>query len=462
MQGVFLREYGVASTLNFDLVEADGINFRVDAVPVSGDSKIMKDEGVEANTANLFADEGNGYSLPLTAEELTAARLQIYLIDSATKVWLDKSIVIETYGNASAQHAMNFNTTVPTVIENRQEIDTNSAMLNTISGDVAGLGGAVMRGTDNSLLAANVPINFSSLGIESDGDLTKVNLCANTTLVNTVTTNTDMRGTNSAALASVATEARLAELDAAKLPATTDRNETALAFISGDTAAILVDTNQMQGKLPTNNFMGSSVTTDKDGEIDSILAESRHISGDLVIVSGDTAAILVDTNQMQGKLPVNNFMGSSVTTDKDDEIDAIKAVTDNLPNSGALNDLATNLAETRHISGDLVLVSGDTVAIKAKTDNLPEGIKKNTAYSNFQFFMRDTSDHVSAKTGLSVSSNRSIDGGAFASTANSPSEISNGFYKIDLDAADLNGDTISFRFSATGADDTAITIITNV
>jgi hypothetical protein len=189
--------------------------------------------------------------------------------------------------------------------------------------------------------------------------------------------------------------------------------------------------------------MGSSVTTDKDGEIDSILAESRHISGDLVIVSGDTAAILADTNQMQGKLPTNNFMGSSVTTDKDGEIDSI-------------------LAESRHISGDLVIVSGDTVAIKAKTDNLPEGIKKNTAYSNFQFFMRDTSDHVSAKTGLSVSSNRSIDGGAFASTANSPSEISNGFYKIDLDAADLNGDTISFRFSATGADDTAITIITNV
>jgi len=338
--------------------------------------------------------------------------------------------------------------------------------------------------------------NYNALGIESDGDITKTNLCANTTLVDTTSTNTDMRGTDSAALASVATEARLAELDAAKLPATTDRNETALAFISGDTAAILADTNQMQGKLPTNNFMGSSVTTDKDGEIDSILAESRHISGDLVIVSGDTAAILVDTNQMQGKLPTNNFMGSSVTTDKDGEIDSIlaesrhisgdlvivsgdtaailvdtnqmqgKLPTNNFMGSSVTTDkdgeIDSILAESRHISGDLVIVSGDTVAIKAKTDNLPEGIKKNTAYSNFQFFMRDTSDHVSAKTGLSVSSNRSIDGGAFASTANSPSEISNGFYKIDLDAADLNGDTISFRFSATGADDTAITIITNV
>lgn len=42
---------------------------------------------------------------------------------------------------------------------------------------------------------------------------------ARVTLVDTTTTNTDMRGTNSAALASVCTEARLAELDAANLPA---------------------------------------------------------------------------------------------------------------------------------------------------------------------------------------------------------------------------------------------------
>ena len=41
-------------------------------------------------------------------------------------------------------------------------------------------------------------------------------------LCDTVTTNTDMRGTDSAALASVATEARLAELDAANLPADVD------------------------------------------------------------------------------------------------------------------------------------------------------------------------------------------------------------------------------------------------
>lgn len=44
----------------------------------------------------------------------------------------------------------------------------------------------------------------------------------NVTLVDTTTTNSDMRGTDNAALASVATEARLAELDAANMPADLD------------------------------------------------------------------------------------------------------------------------------------------------------------------------------------------------------------------------------------------------
>ncbi len=42
-------------------------------------------------------------------------------------------------------------------------------------------------------------------------------------------------------------------------------------------------------------------------------------------------SILADTNEIQGKLPDNFIMGSGVTTDKDDEIDAIKVKTDNLP-----------------------------------------------------------------------------------------------------------------------------------
>jgi hypothetical protein len=106
--------------------------------------------------------------------------------------------------------------------------------------------------------------------------------------------------------------------------------------------------------------------------------------------------------------------------------------------------------------------AGVTSVRQAKLDNLPEGIKKNTALSNFEFFMADASDGRTGKTGLSITALRSIDGGAFASCANAATEVSGGFYKINLDAADLNGTVITFLFSGAGADDTGLTVKTSV
>lgn len=106
MQGPFLRKYGVATTINFSLYEVDGVDLRKDATVGTADLFIMKDEGTEAAATNAATDEGRGYSLALTATEMQAARIVIYVEDqTATKVWLDDTIVIETYGDASAQHA---------------------------------------------------------------------------------------------------------------------------------------------------------------------------------------------------------------------------------------------------------------------------------------------------------------------------------------------------------------------
>ena len=88
------------------------------------------------------------------------------------------------------------------------------------------------------------------------------------------------------------------------------------------------------------------------------------------------------------------------------------------------------------------------------------GIRKNTALANFEFQMVDSTDHFSPKTGLTVTAERSIDGAAYGACANSPSEVSDGTYVIDLDASDLNGELITFKFTATGADPTYIEIRT--
>lgn len=55
-----------------------------------------------------------------------------------------------------------------------------------------------MRGTDSAFLAASAPSNFSSLGINASGHIDRVTLC------DTSTTNTDMRGTDNALLAASA------------------------------------------------------------------------------------------------------------------------------------------------------------------------------------------------------------------------------------------------------------------
>lgn len=86
-------------------------------------------------------------------------------------------------------------------------------------------------------------------------------------------------------------------------------------------------------------------------------------------------------------------------------------------------------------------------------------IKKNTAQTNFGFVMLNTGG--TPATGLTVTAQRSIDGAAFGACANSVTEIANGFYKLDLAAGDVNGTVINFRFSATNARDTQLTVITN-
>ncbi len=108
-------------------------------------------------------------------------------------------------------------------------------------------------------------------------------------------------------------------------------------------------------------------------------------------------------------------------------------------------------------------VGNATAAISVDSSGrvkIQSGVTKNAALANFDFPMYDDTDHSTPLTGLTVVAERSIDGAAFGACANSAVEIgTTGIYVIDLDATDLNGTTIMFRFSATGADDTMIEFV---
>jgi len=107
MGSIYLRKYGVAATVDFCLYELDGTDLVTNAASASGDINLIRDEGPpEQLDADAFVDEGVVYSLVLSVAEMTAARITVYIIDQSNpKIWLDKVLLIETYGHASAQHA---------------------------------------------------------------------------------------------------------------------------------------------------------------------------------------------------------------------------------------------------------------------------------------------------------------------------------------------------------------------
>jgi hypothetical protein len=86
-------------------------------------------------------------------------------------------------------------------------------------------------------------------------------------------------------------------------------------------------------------------------------------------------------------------------------------------------------------------------------------IKKNAACNGFMFIMTDTTNHA-PKTGLTVTAQRSLGGAGFSACANAVSELSNGVYTINLAASDTNNASLMLRFTATGADDLDILMLT--
>ncbi len=168
---------------------------------------------------------------------------------------------------------------------------------------------------------------------------------------------------------------------------------------------------------------GTTTLLDRATEVRLAELDAANLPADIAAVKVDTAAILIDTAEI-------GVAGAGLTG-----VAALILLT-------PANKLATDT---------------NGYVTEANVD----GVKKNTALANFMFLMVDATDGQTAETGLTVTATRSIDGAAFGACANAVSEIGVGMYKINLAAADLNGDVITFRFAATGALDRFVTIKTN-
>jgi hypothetical protein len=214
---------------------------------------------------------------------------------------------------------------------------------------------------------------------------------------------------------------------------------------------------------------------DSTADVAAIKAKTDNLPSDPADAS-DIAASFVTVNSKLDA--IDDYV--------DTEVAAIKAKTDNLPSDPAdASDIAAAFATVNstlstlggyidtEVAAILAAVDTEVAAIKAQTDQLAFSgggvsahllagqisIKKNQALAGFEFPMTDDTDHDPA-TGLTVTVQRSIDGGAFAAATNSAAEVSAGIYKLDLSAADLNGNVITLKFTAAGADTRFATIFT--
>jgi len=76
---------------------------------------------------------------------------------------------------------------------------------------------------------------------------------------------------------------------------------------------------------------------------------------------------------------------------------------------------------------------------------------KNVAFSNFPIKMVDATDFNTPETGVVATVQISQDGGAFVNCVNTPAtEISHGWYKIDLTAVEMDADVIILKCTAAG------------
>jgi hypothetical protein len=113
-----LRKYGVT----LDLATAGSLRIRMplrkagssdfatgsDWTPATGDVKVTKDGGAQANIGALPAFSNGSWEFTLSNTELSAKLVEVRIVDAATKAVDDDGFNIETFGHASAMYPTNY------------------------------------------------------------------------------------------------------------------------------------------------------------------------------------------------------------------------------------------------------------------------------------------------------------------------------------------------------------------
>lgn len=239
-------------------------------------------------------------------------------------------------------------------------------------------------------------------------------------------------------------QSRLSDLDSRLVSDVSDIRSmlTAMSSTDSDTYSLLSD---------LRSLVGAGVPLDA-----STMSDLRSAVLSLSGAISDAHSAAAQANSRTLVLQSNASDIYSLLSDLHSDVGVVSGIISDIYSAATVID---DFLDTE-VAAILAAVDTEVAAIKAKTDNLPEGIQKNATLTAFEFYMVDSTDHVSAKTGLTPTCERSIDGGAFAAMTNAPTEVGSGIYKINLATTDTNGDFITFKFTSAGADATLVSFKT--
>jgi hypothetical protein len=166
------------------------------------------------------------------------------------------------------------------------------------------------------------PANFAALGINSSGHLSRV------TLVDTTTTNTDMRGTDNAALAASWTATRAGYLDSVLLAANANQrtvNVTGSNHVAADIhelqPAVIDNTHFAAGAIDSNALAASAATEIATATLDDAVEGSETLRQAVRLIRaalvGRLAGAATTTVTMRDAANTKNRITATVTADGD-------------------------------------------------------------------------------------------------------------------------------------------------
>ena len=299
---MFLKQSTSAIVLVGPVLDASGAAV---TTAVIGDFTLTKNGTSAAMAGNTISHSHNGhYAITLTvANTDTIGRLTISVNNTAQAMPVFRWDVCQpTVYDALFTNAVNTTGGLPAATA---QITALAGAISTfaggavasVTGSVGSVTAAVTVETNNDKTGYSLtqvfPANFAALGINSSGHVSRV------TLVDTTTTNTDMRGTDNAALASNWTATRAGYLDSVLLAA--NSNRTVQITGSSHVAAVVHDVEP--AAIPEDAFVDNAISaraiaTDAVNEIQNGLARADALATLTGYVDTEVAAIKTVTDRI--------------------------------------------------------------------------------------------------------------------------------------------------------------------